>query len=184
MALIKNTLKNYPNSVFIETGTWLGEGVQAAREANCFDKILSIELSRKLYIGARKRFWEDSRVKVFHGDSSVVLWKVIKSIKEKITFLLDAHSFEYGGIRGNAQIGLEQWHLVKELQTIIKHPRKDHTIIIDDIRLLKLFNTNEKQIHELLFEINCNYHLNCIAGIVDNDKIEDRQVLVAEVRNE
>ena len=183
MTLLKNTLNGYSNPVLIETGTYLGEGIQAAIEASCFDLIISIEISEKLCLKAREKFHLNTEVAVILGDSYAVLWNTIKDINNRITFVLDAHSFEYGGIVGTDQIGLEQWPLVKELEIIARHPRKDHTIIIDDVRLFKIFGTNGGKICKLLKEINPNYHIHYLRGLVDGFVIKRNQVLVAEVCN-
>ena len=38
--------KKYPNPVFVETGSLMGDGIQQALEAG-FQKVISIELSEK-----------------------------------------------------------------------------------------------------------------------------------------
>ena len=54
--------------VFIETGTYLGDTVQAM--LGVFESVYSIELSPELYKQALTRFAEESRVKLLLGDSS------------------------------------------------------------------------------------------------------------------
>lgn len=183
MSLIKNTLTKYVAPVFIETGTWLGEGVLAAKEAG-FKRIISIEISGKVYKNARKKFVDDNNIEIILGDSSIVLSNIIKNVEEKITFVLDAHGFEYGNIVGQGREGLEQWPLIKELQIIAQHPRNDHTIIIDDIRLLKLFNTSITEVVNILNKINENYCISLIDGLLEDNKIEAFDVLVAEIVDE
>src|ERR1041384_4254712 len=92
--------KRHPNTVFIETGTYLGDGVKAAIAAG-FATIRSVELSDDLYEKNVRRFAANSQVKIFHGSSETQLWNMIADIKEPATFWLDAH---YSGgitVKGN-----------------------------------------------------------------------------------
>lgn len=118
--------KKYPNQHFVETGTWHGDGVQCARQAG-FDSVRSIELSQPLYERCRNRFKDDNRVKLYQGDSGVVLGSVISDINEPITFWLDAHYSEGDTVKGPCMSPVLQ-----ELEAIAKHHVKTHTILIDD----------------------------------------------------
>lgn len=78
----------------------------------------------------------------------------------------------------------QQWEktyspVLQELEQIKKHPIKNHTILIDDVRL---FGTIEfdyvtlDQIIDKVLEINPNYNISFVPGYVQND------ILVAQIK--
>ena len=54
----------FPNEVFIETGTWSGDGVQRAIEAGFF-QIKSVESSADFYEYSKNLFLEEKKVELF-----------------------------------------------------------------------------------------------------------------------
>lgn len=177
MTLTKDVLKNYLNPILIETGTRSGNDVELARSSG-FNKILSIEVSKVLCEEVRQRFQNNNNITIICGDSTVVLWPTIKSIEERITFILDAHG---PCPEDDIQTNHKFWPLTKELQIIANHPRKDHTIIIDDVRLFESsFGTTVEEVKTLLLKINSNYQFCFVEGLAgDNILIDD--ILIAEV---
>lgn len=160
------------NPVFIETGSYLGSGIQKALQAG-FKEVYSIELSPSLYDHCCKLFEGNPQVHLYLGDSSIELENIISVIDQQATFWLDAHYS--GGITatsGNSPI-------LTELKVIAQHPIKTHTILIDDVRL---FGTSEsdfiklEEIINAIKEINPNYIFYFENGYIPND------VLVAEIR--
>jgi hypothetical protein len=113
--------------VFIETGTYMGEMIDAVLDI--FPKIFSIELEPQLAQRAKNRYSEYSHVKIIHGDSGKKLKEVLAEIKEPCLFWLDAHYS--GGV--TAQAALET-PITKEIKIILDHPCPDHVILIDDAR--------------------------------------------------
>jgi len=77
-------------SVFIETGTLYGEGVEHALKYN-FKKIISIEIIPEVAEKARQKFANHSNVKIITGHSTDVLKEILPTIDENILFWLDAH---------------------------------------------------------------------------------------------
>lgn len=126
MPLFDGLLKKYLNPVFIETGTFLGDGICHAVWAG-FNRIYSIEKSEYYYERAVDEFKYFPNVKIIYGDSSVELKKLIEDIDCPITFWLDAHYSEQGTAKGDNP-------LLKELEAIRSHPIKTHDVLIDDIR--------------------------------------------------
>lgn len=114
-------LKKYKCNYFVETGTFRGDGVQKAIEAG-FPNIYSIEENMFLFNSCRQRFAHNNTVHITFGSSSLYLYKMIWNIPDKITFWLDAHTETSTPI-------------LDELQQIGKHDLKEHTILIDDVRL-------------------------------------------------
>jgi len=166
--------ERYLNPVFIETGSLQGKGIQAARDAG-FAKIISIELSKLYYDYCVERFPNTERVFLYHGDSARLLPGILEGIDERCTFWLDAH---YSG--GETAPG--PIPLMAELLVIKDHHIKDHTIIIDDMRLIRKpvenwweFPFKVKDIENILYSINENYDLHYEYGTDDDD------ILIAKI---
>ena len=138
--------KRYGLEVFVETGTWKGDGLLCALRAG-FPVAFSIELHPEQAETARKRirqhFPEDSprAWAVIEGDSGRMIPKLLPNLSQPlgahhappVLWWLDAHLPErYTGTGQGAQTPLEQ-----ELQAIV-HSRRDHArdvFILDDMRL-------------------------------------------------
>lgn len=153
--------KDFLNPIFVETGTFGGNGVQKALEAG-FAEVRTIEADPGLVKSVRHRFRNSPQVRIFKGDSSKRLWEIIKDIRKRsITFWLDAHVFpprEDGG---------KNCPLIEELEQIKRHPIKTHTILIDDMHCCGSasfdYLTREDLIKKLL-EINPNYRIFYVPG--------------------
>lgn len=146
-------LKNNLNSVFLETGTNVGQGVLKAIESG-FKKIISIEIEPEFNKIVKEKFLNKSEYseiifEFYLGDSKKILPEIIEKIDDKITFWLDGHEFH-------------KIPLIDELMTIKNHKIKDHTIMIDDVRMFdspdwdKIGHNN---IVKLIMEINQNYKI-------------------------
>lgn len=111
----------------IETGTYLGQTIDDLESE--FDSIYSVELDKKLYLNAKKMFFANKKIKIFQGDSSKILPKIISKIKKTSLFWLDAHYSK--GITAKGDI---ETPILKELFAISKSKIKNHLILIDDAR--------------------------------------------------
>lgn len=135
-----NKFNNNNIKVFIETGTFIGDGIQSAINAG-FEKIYSVELSENLFDVSKTRFLDTTNSKVtnlelknninlFLGSSEVELPKIISQISEPFLLWLDAHA------SGGETVG-EHMHtyLIKELTSILEYSEKfeDSVIMIDDM---------------------------------------------------
>jgi len=118
--------EKYDHAVFIETGTYKGDMVNA--QLHNFSKIVSIELGRHLYRRACRRFAEDYNVTILRGDSGVLLYHIMRKLHEPAIFWLDAHFA--GGITAGAK---KRVPVMKELEAIFSSPFT-HVILIDDAR--------------------------------------------------
>lgn len=128
------SLLKYWNPIFIETGTSRGNGVKKALKDR-FKKIYSIELKKKFYDECKIKFKKEiqkGKVELFLGDSAICLADILKQIDCRATFWLDAH---YSGADTDTAKGAEDVPLMRELDLISKHHIKNHTILIDDVRL-------------------------------------------------
>jgi hypothetical protein len=169
----ENFRKNL-NDVFIETGSFMGDGIQQAIDAG-FKKIISIELSEKYYNISKDRFSDNPNVTIVKGDSYKVLPEIVKGINERITFWLDGHHS-----CGDTALGDFWAPLMQELEAIKGHSRKDHTILIDDMRCWQEPNPVHgffiDDIHKKLHEINSNYTIEFLDGV------ESMDILVAKIK--
>lgn len=125
---VKKYKRRFKIKTFIETGTYLGEMVSAVKDS--FDKIYSIELNEELYKKAKKDFARFDNIEILQGDGGEVLPKLLKSVNEPTLFWLDGHYS--AGITSKGGLNTP---IMKELEAILKHPVKQHIILIDDARL-------------------------------------------------
>lgn len=167
--LSKEYLEKYGmGSVFIETGTYLGDTVKLALHAN-YTTVHTIELNESLAKRAIELFKDNSAVKVWKGDSIDCLEKIVNNLTEPATFWLDAHASGplSGGKTGGGPV-------VDELKIISKSPIKTHTIFIDDRRLFGSAEwsfTREDDAMDTLRKINQNYNIIYLDGEIENDII-------------
>lgn len=119
--------KEYGFNTLIETGTFLGDMVQA--QLKHFEQIVSIELGKELHRDAVKRFEQYPHVRILQGDSGLVLKELIKEINAPALFWLDGH---YSA--GITAKGDKDTPVLDELRTILSSPY-EHGILIDDARL-------------------------------------------------
>lgn len=174
---MKHYFKPYRDcNIFIETGTSTGDGVIAALNAD-FPIIHSIELSERYFHISKKLFVNNDNVKLYLGNSVMVLPKILQNINERCVFWLDAH-----WCGGPTAGSLDQVVLMDELKIIAGHHIKEHTVLIDDMRLVrdktaewKAFPYTQCDIEELLYSINSKYKITYGSGVVDDD------VLIARI---
>lgn len=159
--------KKHKTDLFIETGSFVGHGIQQALDAG-YGKVISIELSDKYFEYSKNRFVSDSRVTIVQGDSYKVLPEILEGVDIKATFWLDGHHS-----CGDTALGDYWAPLMQELDAIKEHPIKDHTIMIDDMRCWE--NPNpvhgffKDDIYKKLEEINPAYKFEFLDGHQEND---------------
>ncbi len=119
--------KKFNLEILVETGTYLGDMVEAQR--NNFKKIYSIELSERLFTRAKKKFKGFPHITILQGDSGDVLNKLVVEIDRPALFWLDGHYS--GGITAH---GSKECPVPEELNAIL-NSKIDHVILIDDARL-------------------------------------------------
>lgn len=124
---LRKYAKQYGLRCLVETGTFRGAMIAAVKEE--FDQIYSIELSDKLYSAARERFAKNAHINLICGDSGEELARLVKHVRCRALFWLDAHYS--GGETANGRGGVP---VMKEIDCILKD-RTDHVILVDDMRL-------------------------------------------------
>lgn len=165
------------NKVFVETGSYRGDGIQLALDAG-YERVISMDNSIDAFNFCLSRFdlYNDSNpgILLYQKDSAVVLYDAIESINEPITFWLDSH---WQMLEDEPQ-GDHPWPLFYELNQIAAHPVKTHTIIIDDILFLThpdVTGWTKKMIEEKILKINPKYKIEYYANPIINN------ILVASI---
>jgi hypothetical protein len=125
--ILKRYALDYNLELLVETGTHYGDMIEALK--NNFEFIYSIELSKELYLKARRRFLRKKHIKITQGNSAIVLEELVKNIKKPTLFWLDGH---YSG--GKTAKGDLNTPVLKELTHIFTIERNDYVILIDDAR--------------------------------------------------
>ena len=173
----KDLFSNFPNHYFIETGSYIGGGIQLALDSG-YKEIYSIEILNKYYQQCKKRFVNNPNVHLILGDAVHSLPKLLKKIDKPCTFWLDAHFCSYDPKRNQKNYKALTTSLKKELLAIKNHHIKTHTILIDDMRLLgtqHMEYLSKKSIVRLVQSINRDYKIYYVDGSFKGD------VLVATI---
>lgn len=147
-----DVLAKYANNrVFVETGTYLGGGLEVALDCG-FRRIITIEVHEP-YHETQKQRLAGRGIEFVLGDSGTKLEEVIRNIDEPITFWLDGHAHVDGH-------GEKKTPILEELAAIARHPVKKHTILVDDRRVMgtdEWGGVSEEQVVAAIREINPNY---------------------------
>lgn len=164
---------NYINKYYVETGSYTGNTIQKALDAG-FKNVISFEITQKYYDICKERFKNNKNVKLILGDSYQLMFDSIKKINTPITFFLDAHlcdnDTDYSTVAGKCP-------LLYELDQIKKHSLKNHTILIDDVRLCRPehFGITLDDIKNKILSINSKY------VFTFEDYYYEKDVLVARI---
>lgn len=102
----------YGCSILVETGTYLGDMVAAAKRH--FTRIYSIELDPELYNQAVRRFARWPHILILPGDSAQVLSDLVNRLTGPTLFWLDGHFSQ--GITARGPIDTP---IVQELEAIL-----------------------------------------------------------------
>ncbi len=128
MSLFKKPPHLPMTDVWIETGTYLGDGVASAL-AHGYQACASIERNRPVYERSVERFWGDARVHIMLGASPDILPSLINP-RLHTTFWLDGH---YSGSPGERDEKYGECPLLAELDIITAvHWERPPVILVDD----------------------------------------------------
>ncbi len=111
----------------VETGTFLGHTLFFLKEH--FERLQSIELDPQLHQAACKKFQSYAHVRLWQGDSTVVLPEILATLTRPTLFWLDGHYSGAGTARGDRDTPIQQ-----ELEAVLAHPVPGHVILVDDAR--------------------------------------------------
>jgi len=184
MSVSRETIQKNMCPVLIETGTYHGDFIQSIKDLG-FETIISIEVSMECCKIAWEKFARDDNVFVLYGDSVNVLDATIKTIKDKMIFVLDAHCCDWGSdtrtLDEKDKSKLTTYPIIRELEIIKSHSRKNHTIIIDDVRLFEShFSTTLEEVKQVLLSINSNYNITLVDGLSLDGSVISNDVLIAK----
>lgn len=180
-------LDKFVEVIFVETGFHRGDAIAIALEAG-FQCIYSCDVSPFAYGWCSHRFqdqrdkvhllWMDSRsfLNKVVGHPAPVPGKYITDLGQKSTFWLDAHWCGGNGEVGGNDGGSEEDHpLLDELAIIGAHPLKNHTLLIDDVRMLGTPGwPTELEVIRAIYAINPAYEIRYADGLEF-----ERDILVA-----
>lgn len=123
--LIHALLEKHGLDIFVETGTFKGDTL--ASVAATGRRAISVELSAEYFDRANARFAGMGNVELHHGDSGVVLPRIVATLTEPALFWLDGH---YSA--GLTALGDLASPISAEMQAILNSPVEGHVILIDD----------------------------------------------------
>ncbi|NBP00990.1 MAG: hypothetical protein EBU90_12805 [Proteobacteria bacterium] len=176
ITLPENLLKLYIADVFIETGSYKGGATEQALKTG-FNEIYTIEIQEQYYNKVKEKFKNNSNVNCYLGSSSELLQEILNNISsnKKITFWLDAHyTLKIESVFSKQK---NKYPLLSELDIIKKLTKKDHTILIDDVRCFgSLMPCSKQRVEEAIKSINSKYSIN----YVDSKRFK-KDILVATV---
>lgn len=158
--IVRGTLARHmpEGALFVETGTREGDRVAWALELGA-SQIWSIENREDRWKAAVERFKENKNVTIHHGHSPDVLkgW-IMPKLMVPAVFWIDAHTGKESPI-------------LDELKEINGHIIKDHTLIIDDVRLMKKgdWGISLGQVIDRVMAINPSYTLSFEDGFIPGD---------------
>ncbi len=127
--IITHYLDAYGCREFVETGTHTGDTlafVSRKRNVEC----TSIELDETFYVRACARFKHSRNVRLFQGNSGLLMPDVVSTLTGPALFWLDGH---YSG--PSTACGGKQTPVVEELSAIYRRKSFPCVILIDDARL-------------------------------------------------
>lgn len=127
--VIANAARRSGATTLIETGTYIGEMIDAQRAIGQFKRIVSIELSEMLADRANRRYANCPEVEIVQGDSGKMLAQVIPTITGSAVFWLDGHYSMGFTARGDSDTPI-----LEELRHVLALKGQGHTILIDDAR--------------------------------------------------
>ena len=165
------------NNIFIETGSYRGDGVQLAIDAG-YEYIFTTDNDRESINHIDARFYDVNKVldeyaipygeKItrFLGESIEGLRIAFHYFKTPATIWLDAHWQMLEG----TEPGENPFPLLDELAVIKKYGRNDSTILIDDMLIMQydIVGYSKKEIEAALLDINPAYKLTYLPNPVIN----------------
>jgi len=163
---------SYP-LIFIETGTYFGQGVQAAITCGKFGGLIySIELDKDLAERARELYGDQADIR--HGDSPDQLDKIHEELNAIYgegawtgVYWLDAHAS--GPLPGGKYGGTP---VVEELKAIKRSGKVPEVIMIDDCRLfgsMEWSGVKREDAIDIIKEIDSSYKISYEDGEIECD---------------
>lgn len=132
---MRNALFKRKTDYFIETGSYIGIGIDIAIQSG-FSKIFSIEIHPDFYNQCKLKFSDKNHVSLILGDSFFELEKLLNQYPNTpFTYWLDGH---YSG--EGTGCGFKESPLIKELEVIMSRGVDGELIYVDDMRIYRTFD--------------------------------------------
>jgi hypothetical protein len=123
--------------------------------ANADAEVQSVILRKKNFYKIRFSMDENElEINLYCGDSCKILPRILKKIRKRSTFWLDAHLGGYINSTISEEGG--EFPIHRELEIIESHNIKDHTIMIDDMFRYRILY-KDKSLEPYLYKINSDY---------------------------
>ena len=143
---------NLQKSLWIETGTYYGDTTKILSDIS--EKVISIELDKRLYDLAIKKFENLKKINVINGQSQNLLEDILKNESYKnLCLFLDAHTcLDHITNKLISKNETLETPIMIELNIIESYIKKFNNvnILIDDIRLFDGKNQNYPNINEIV----------------------------------
>ena len=143
---------NLQKSLWIETGTYYGDTTKILSDIS--EKVISIELDKRLYDLAVKKFENSKKINVINGESQNLLEDILKNESYKnLCLFLDAHTcLDHITNKLISKNETLETPIMIELNIIESYIKKFNNvnILIDDIRLFDGKNQNYPNINEIV----------------------------------
>jgi hypothetical protein len=128
VSLVETLKRELPLEVFVETGTFKGDGVSKVR--GLFQELYTVESSAEYYEGACERFKSDPAIHIFHDTSPTLLRTMMPRLANRsVLYWLDAHC-----CGDELTSNVPQCPLLEELAAIGRLNERS-VLLIDDARL-------------------------------------------------
>jgi hypothetical protein len=156
------------SKIFVETGAYYGDTIIKAIDSG-YEEIHSIEINDFYYQKNKINFEINKNVYLHKGDSSLILFDIIKDINDQITFWLDGHYMSQDENQKENQTQSKKiYPILEELNLISLHKIKNHIIMIDD--MCDVINYIDIEIiKEKILNINKDYKITLINGHQENE---------------
>jgi hypothetical protein len=190
MPITNNIIQTHKNkiSTFVETGSWLGDGIQQALD-NSFDVIYSVEINEESHNKCKKRFVGNDNINLTFSSTEDFFKEIIIDNShplnnERCFIYLDAHS---NCTAGRFKDINDVAPVLTELELISKLKINNHIIVVDDFRYMRNYNkwakkfsgmNMKEELKQRFLNINSNYIIR-----YEPDSLDVEDLVVAFTRD-
>lgn len=166
-----NTIKKYKNNSenFIETGTWMGDGVQVALDLG-FKNVYTCDIDEANVKNAKEKY-KNKSVECIHDSSEMFLKNICPKLKNQSVIWLDAHvmpdatgiAFASRQLEFCKKFNVTVCPIIQELENIFNYSTCFHTILIDDYHCFgnwEFSNLTADETVKFILSKNKNYNFN------------------------
>ena len=145
------------SSILIETGTWMGEGVERAFVSG-FKTVRSCDINKKNVDRASQKFTEKDFYAICQS-SELAIPIFLSEFDSRCVIFLDAHAMpptSKSKTFSKSTLGDgSPFPLIEEILAISRHCVKDHVILIDDIQCFDTWMFDFVKINDVINLVKC-----------------------------